>query len=273
MQPQETNYKQLLSEVIKKQIIILGPAITLAKVKNVPGITVTDDGTVIEITGNPQEVTQHLINQFMELSELIVKKTMEPLLQKQIEATPTTPDITTSIPSPTPEPAVSSMQPQAQESHEQVIPVQDQPITTVSVSQTPSVLAQEGTTTPDYLQTQIDQAAQQITSPNPIIEPVQQEVPAVNVLPPSPDTPLPQTQSLEEQVAQQLANQQQTSQTEQVTPTIQTPPEAAVSSTNIPMTQFASTPSTIPSTTEVQQTPAASTNPSQPQQIQEKQQA
>lgn len=80
MQPTDGDHKKLLTEVIKKQIVILGPDITLVKARNVKGLTVADDGTVTELTGNHQEITQQLIDQFMELSGLIVKKTMEPLL-------------------------------------------------------------------------------------------------------------------------------------------------------------------------------------------------
>lgn len=81
MPPQtENDYQKLLTEVIKKQIIILGPDITLAKARNVQGLTIADDGTVMQIVGDPQTITQKLVDQFMELSGLIVKKTMEPLL-------------------------------------------------------------------------------------------------------------------------------------------------------------------------------------------------
>ena len=81
MQPQtDGEYQKLLTDVIKKQIVILGPAITLVKARNVKGLTVTDDGTVTQIVGSPKEITQNLIGEFMELSGLIVKKTMEPLL-------------------------------------------------------------------------------------------------------------------------------------------------------------------------------------------------
>ncbi len=76
----EQDYKQLISEVIKKQIVILGPDITLAKARNVPGLIVADDGTVTDMSGIPQEITQKLIDQFVQLSGEIVKKTMEPLL-------------------------------------------------------------------------------------------------------------------------------------------------------------------------------------------------
>ena len=79
MSKSEADYKNLLTEVIKKQIVILGPTITLAKARNVKGLVVQDDGTVSEIQGNPQEIIQALIDQFVQLSGLIVKKTMEPL--------------------------------------------------------------------------------------------------------------------------------------------------------------------------------------------------
>jgi hypothetical protein len=78
--PANTDYKKLLTEVIQKQMVILGPSITLAKARNVKGLTVADDGTVVNINGQPQELIQGLIDQFVQLSGLIVKKTMEPLL-------------------------------------------------------------------------------------------------------------------------------------------------------------------------------------------------
>ncbi len=80
MEQKNDDFKKLITEVIKKQMVILGPDITLAKARNVKGLKVEDDGTVSEITGSPQELTQDLVNQFVELSSLIVQKTMEPLL-------------------------------------------------------------------------------------------------------------------------------------------------------------------------------------------------
>lgn len=79
MQPNQ-DYKKVLTDVIKKQIVILGPAITLAKARNVKGLTVADDGTVTAVQGQPQELIQALIDQFVQLSGEIVRKTMEPLL-------------------------------------------------------------------------------------------------------------------------------------------------------------------------------------------------
>jgi len=81
MKPQNSSdYKALLTQVIQKQMVILGPSITLAKARNVKGLTVADDGTVVNMEGQPQTLIQGLIDQFVQLSGLIVKKTMEPLL-------------------------------------------------------------------------------------------------------------------------------------------------------------------------------------------------
>ena len=75
-------YRKLLTEIIKKQIIILGPDITLVKARNISVLTVADDGSVTAISGDPQAALQGLIDEFVSLSGLIVKKTMEPLLSK-----------------------------------------------------------------------------------------------------------------------------------------------------------------------------------------------
>jgi len=76
----DSDYKQLLSQLIKKQMLILGSEITLSKVRNVTGVTVDINGDVQKIEGDPQALLQSLINQFVELSGLIVKKTMESIL-------------------------------------------------------------------------------------------------------------------------------------------------------------------------------------------------
>ena len=83
------NYQKLLTEVLQKQIIILGPQITMTKVHNVQGLNVSDDGTVQSIAGDPKEVAIKVLEQFRELSPLLVKKTMQPLLSAIISSYPT----------------------------------------------------------------------------------------------------------------------------------------------------------------------------------------
>lgn len=103
MQPQtQEDYKKLLTQVIQKQMVILGPTITLAKARNVKGLTVADDGTVVNIDGQPQALIQGLIDQFVQLSGLIVKKTMEPLLSAYPDGAGTTPTPTVAAQQETP---------------------------------------------------------------------------------------------------------------------------------------------------------------------------
>ena len=86
------DYKTLLTKVIKNQILILCPAITLAKIRHVKGLSVTDDGTVTSLSEKPEIIINQLHEQFSELSAFIAKKTLEPVLK---QPQPNPPDTTT----------------------------------------------------------------------------------------------------------------------------------------------------------------------------------
>lgn len=84
-QDTQEQYKSILTELIKKQMVILGPDITFLKVKNVRGITIAPDGTVTSVEGDPKQALQNLINEFVELSGMIVKKVMESIVASNPE--------------------------------------------------------------------------------------------------------------------------------------------------------------------------------------------
>lgn len=109
----QIDYKKLLSDLIKKQIEILGRDITLAKVKNVVGIKVDENGEVSELMGDPKVLLDKLTSEFLELSSLVVKRTIDSILseysikpqevkpiREQIPSspTPTIPDTSTANP-------------------------------------------------------------------------------------------------------------------------------------------------------------------------------
>ena len=73
------DFQKLLTDTIRKQMLILGSQVTLTTVHNVPGLTVSDDGTVSAIS-DPQTVITKFVEQFRDLSAPLVKKTMQPLL-------------------------------------------------------------------------------------------------------------------------------------------------------------------------------------------------
>lgn len=82
MEPTNTDYKQMLSEIIKKQIVILGPQIAVLKARGVEGLKVSDEGDVIEVAGPEQIVLQKLIDAYVALSGEIVKNAVNSIFEK-----------------------------------------------------------------------------------------------------------------------------------------------------------------------------------------------
>lgn len=71
-----------MTDVIQKQIVILGPQIALLKARNVQGLALDDQGKITSVMGEPQDLLQKLVSEYVSLSGEIVKKAMEPLLNK-----------------------------------------------------------------------------------------------------------------------------------------------------------------------------------------------
>ena len=78
----QEEYKALFSDLIKKQMVMLGPNLVLAKARQVAGLTVTEDGEVTAISGDPGQALQALANDFMDLSGNIALMTLNTLLEK-----------------------------------------------------------------------------------------------------------------------------------------------------------------------------------------------
>ena len=94
-------YKQLLTDAIRKQMVILGPQITLLKVHNISGLTITNDGTIVSLGPKPEDTVTRFLEEFRDLSSPLVKKTMQPLLNAlnpgMLAQTPAQPQLTTHI--------------------------------------------------------------------------------------------------------------------------------------------------------------------------------
>lgn len=86
----ETDYKNLINDIIAKQTVILGPDIVMLKAKNVQGLKLNDQGQVESITGDPQVILQNLVDEYIALSGQIVKNILNPVFAKY-------PDIKVSI--------------------------------------------------------------------------------------------------------------------------------------------------------------------------------
>lgn len=76
------DYKKLISEIIRKQMDILGPEMALRKANNVPELMVTDQGEVKSLEGDAQDILQKLVGEYIALSGAIVKNILGPVFAK-----------------------------------------------------------------------------------------------------------------------------------------------------------------------------------------------
>ena len=75
-------YKKMLTDLIQKQMVVLGPNIALDKARKIPGVKVTDTGVVLDMDGDPQMVLKGVANEYMNLSGQIAQMTLNTLLEK-----------------------------------------------------------------------------------------------------------------------------------------------------------------------------------------------
>jgi len=78
----EEDYRALMTDLIKKQMIMLGPNLVLSKARKVSGLTVLNDGTVQKVSVDPGQALGELTNAFMTLSGQIAQMTLDTLLEK-----------------------------------------------------------------------------------------------------------------------------------------------------------------------------------------------
>jgi len=81
----KTRYVAIISEIIARQSVILGPDIAILKARTVDGLTINDEGRVVDIKGDGNAVMQQLINTYVELSGMIVKNALGSIFAKYPE--------------------------------------------------------------------------------------------------------------------------------------------------------------------------------------------
>ncbi len=79
---EKEQYQELMSEIIAKQAIILGPQIAILKARNVANLVINDEGKVIDIKGDFSEILQKLVDEYVDLSGLIVKNALGSIFAK-----------------------------------------------------------------------------------------------------------------------------------------------------------------------------------------------
>lgn len=76
------DYQALLTDLVQKQMIMLGPGVAISKARKVSALTVGDDGQVTAIAGDPQSALNQLVGEYMILSGQIAQATLASLLEK-----------------------------------------------------------------------------------------------------------------------------------------------------------------------------------------------
>jgi hypothetical protein len=82
MEQKNAGYRQILTEIIEKQIEIFGPKFAISKAQKILGIKVNDAGEVIQITGPEQEVLQGIISEYLVLSGEAVRDSVNSVFSK-----------------------------------------------------------------------------------------------------------------------------------------------------------------------------------------------
>ncbi len=75
-------YKAIMSEIIAKQSVILGPDMATARARKIAEISVSSEGVVTAVEGDPSEALQKLIDTYVELSGQIVKNALSTIFSK-----------------------------------------------------------------------------------------------------------------------------------------------------------------------------------------------
>lgn len=79
---EEEDYLALMTDLVKKQMIMLGPTVAVTKARKVSALTVSDDGQVMAIAGEPKAALEKLASEYMSLSGAIASTTLKALLEK-----------------------------------------------------------------------------------------------------------------------------------------------------------------------------------------------
>lgn len=82
---QTEQYKAVMSEIIAKQSVILGPDMAIMRAKKVSGIEIGDNGEVTSVEGEPADALKQLIDTYVELSGQIVRNALGPIFTKYPE--------------------------------------------------------------------------------------------------------------------------------------------------------------------------------------------
>ena len=82
---QEEQYRAVISEIIAKQSLILGPEMAIMRAKKIQELEISAQGEIVSIKGDPAEALKKLVDIYVELSGQIVRNALTPIFIKYPE--------------------------------------------------------------------------------------------------------------------------------------------------------------------------------------------
>lgn len=75
------DYKILYTNIIRRQIAILGPQLAVARARSVEGLTINDSGAVTAYDGDSKKVLNDLISSYVAIFGTISLESIKPLIE------------------------------------------------------------------------------------------------------------------------------------------------------------------------------------------------
>ena len=79
---QNKQYEAIMSEIISKQAVILGPEMAIMRARNLSVLEIDDEGKVLAVQGDPSQALQQLVDEYVALSGQIVKNALGSIFDK-----------------------------------------------------------------------------------------------------------------------------------------------------------------------------------------------
>ena len=74
------DYHTLLTELIRKQMLILGPIFPIMQARLIKNLKIAENGMVLETTTDPKLIIKEFITQFLNISETLVDLSIKPMI-------------------------------------------------------------------------------------------------------------------------------------------------------------------------------------------------
>jgi hypothetical protein len=82
MEEIKKKYLSLLTEIISKESVVLGPDIAIAKAQSIGALVLDKSGNVINIKGDADQILHKLIDEYVNLAGSLAKDVIDPIFAK-----------------------------------------------------------------------------------------------------------------------------------------------------------------------------------------------